>query len=82
MARLLALIIVVIPGVIAVYGVRLMRDTVFSVLNWPFSILWLQFLSGLIMFLAGLAFIGGFIFYRDKKRKKVTKRLGRRKSIN
>jgi Protein of unknown function (DUF2627) len=33
--------------------------------------LWLQFLAGFISFSAGLAFVGGFIFYRDRKRNKV-----------
>ncbi|TCP31819.1 uncharacterized protein DUF2627 [Scopulibacillus darangshiensis] len=68
MSRLIALIVIVIPGAIAAIGVKLMRDTLFDYLNAPFPWLWLQFISGLAAFLIGIAFIGGWIFYRDRKR--------------
>ncbi|MDR7072670.1 DUF2627 domain-containing protein [Fictibacillus barbaricus] len=71
MGRYIALIIVVIPGVMAVMGIKWMRDTLFGVLQAPFPILWLQFLIGFLCFAAGLSFVGGFIFYRDRKRNKV-----------
>ncbi len=74
MSRIIALLIMVIPGVIAVYGVKLMRDMVFGIASALFPWLWLQFLGGLILFLGGLAFIAGFIFYRDRKRNKVQAR--------
>lgn len=71
MIRLIALIIMLIPGLIAALGVKLMRDMVFGILQSPFPYLWLQFLAGLIFFLAGLGFIAGFILHRDRKRNKV-----------
>ncbi|MCM3716742.1 DUF2627 domain-containing protein [Fictibacillus phosphorivorans] len=71
MSRYAALIIVLIPGILAVMGIKWMRDTLFGVLQFPFPVLWLQFIVGLISFSAGLAFVGGFIFYRDRKRNKV-----------
>ncbi|MBT2677575.1 DUF2627 domain-containing protein [Bacillus sp. ISL-35] len=71
MIRIVALIIMLIPGVIAALGVKLMRDMVFGILQAPFPYLWLQFLAGLIFFLAGLGFIAGFILHRDRKRNKV-----------
>lgn len=71
MARIIALIIMLIPGFIAALGIKLMRDMVFGVLQSPFPYLWLQFLSGLIFFLAGLAFIAGFVLHRDRKKNKV-----------
>jgi hypothetical protein len=74
MTRIIALIILLIPGALAAYGVKLMRDMVFGIQQPPFSILWLQFLAGLLLFLAGLAFIAGFILYRDRKRNKVQAR--------
>ena len=74
MSRIIALLIMVIPGAIAVYGVKLMRDMVFGIASPLFPWLWLQFLGGLILFLGGLAFIAGFIFYRDRKRNKVQAR--------
>ncbi|MFC7370460.1 DUF2627 domain-containing protein [Fictibacillus iocasae] len=74
MQRLLALLIMVIPGLLAVFGIKWMRDTLFGVLQTPFSNLPLQFIAGFFSLLIGLAFVGGFIFYRDKKRSKVQPR--------
>ncbi|MDQ0156450.1 DUF2627 domain-containing protein [Robertmurraya andreesenii] len=76
MVRLFALLILVIPGVIAAYGIKLMRDMVFGITNGPFtsSLLWLQFLVGLLLFVVGLGFIGGFILHRDRKKNKVQPR--------
>lgn len=68
MSRFIALIIIVIPVAIATLGVKLMRDTLYDYINWPFPWLWLQFVIGLLGLVAGLAFMGGWIFYRDRKR--------------
>ncbi|WP_085523420.1 DUF2627 domain-containing protein [Tuberibacillus sp. Marseille-P3662] len=74
MTRLMALIILVFPGILAVYGVKLMRDTLFNLLNVPYPFLWLQFLVGFIVFIVGIAFVAGWILYRDRKRNYVSKR--------
>lgn len=74
MTRLMALIILVFPGILAVYGVKLMRDTLFNLLNVPYPFLWLQFLVGFIVFIVGVGFVAGWIFYRDRKRNYVSKR--------
>jgi hypothetical protein len=74
MGRFIALMILVIPGVIAGYGIKLMRDTIFQIINSPFPNLSLQFFAGLVLFFAGLSFIGGFIFYRDRKNGKIAPR--------
>ncbi|MGG3798053.1 DUF2627 domain-containing protein [Metabacillus fastidiosus] len=74
MARLIALIIMLIPGVIAALGIKLMRDIFFGVLHSPIPSLSLQFLLGFIFFIVGLAFIAGFIFRRDRKNNKVQQR--------
>jgi uncharacterized membrane protein len=74
MIRIIALIILVIPGVIAAYGVKLMRDMAFGLLLSPIPTLWLQFLIGLIMVIFGIGFIAGFILHRDRKRNKVQSR--------
>lgn len=74
MSRIIALILLVIPGIVAGYGIKLMRDMLFGVLQFPFPYLWLQFLAGLILFVGGLGFIGGFIFHRDRKQNKVQDR--------
>lgn len=47
MGRIIALILLLIPGILAGYGIKLMRDMLFGILNNPFPYLWLQFISGL-----------------------------------
>ncbi len=79
MVRIIALIMLLIPGVLAGYGIKLMRDMLFGILHSPFPYLWLQFLGGLLYFIIGLGFIGGFIFHRDRKRNKVQDRFKKRK---
>jgi hypothetical protein len=74
MKRIIALIIVVIPGILAAWGIKLMRDMTFGILQEPFPFLWLQFLVGLFFFVGGLGFVAGFIFHRDRKRNKVQTR--------
>ncbi|OZM57610.1 hypothetical protein CIB95_04360 [Lottiidibacillus patelloidae] len=74
MQRVIALLIIVIPGVMAGYGIKLMRDTLFGVLAPLFPVLWIQFVVGFIMFVIGLSFVAGFIFHRDRKRNNVQKR--------
>lgn len=63
-----------IPGFIAALGIKLMRDMVFGILQFPFPHLWLQFIIGFIAFILGLGFVAGFILYRDRKRNKVQAR--------
>ncbi len=74
MQRFFALLILVIPGLIAGYGIKLMRDIFFQILHSPFPSLWVQFLSGLIFLILGVGFIAGFVFYRDRKNNKVAPR--------
>ncbi|MBI0576266.1 DUF2627 domain-containing protein [Neobacillus cucumis] len=74
MQRIIALIILLIPGFLAAFGIKLMRDMTFGILQPPIPYLSLQFLIGLILFLGGLGFVAGFIFHRDRKRNKVQSR--------
>jgi len=77
MVRFLAVVILFIPGIIGAFGIKLMRDALF---NEVYSLLFhegIQFAVGLIMFLGGLAFIGGFIYHRDKKRNLVQDKLNK-----
>lgn len=74
MGRLIALIALIIPGVLAGFGFKQMRDMLFGIQNSPFSSLWLQFIIGLICFFAGLSFVAGFVLYRDRKKNKVQDR--------
>lgn len=78
MARFLAVVIIFIPGVIGAFGIKLMRDALFKEV---YTILYhegIQFALGLVLFIAGLTFIGGFIYYRDKKRNLVEERTNKR----
>jgi hypothetical protein len=79
MQRLIALIIMLIPGALAALGIKLMRDMLFGILQPPFYALWLQFIAGLLFFLGGLGFIAGFILHRDRKRNKVQDRFKNQK---
>jgi Protein of unknown function (DUF2627) len=74
MIRIIALLILLLPGMLAVYGIKLMRDMVFGILQSPFPFLWLQFVSGFLFLIIGLGFIAGFILYRDRKRNNVQDR--------
>ncbi|UOQ85956.1 DUF2627 domain-containing protein [Gracilibacillus salinarum] len=66
--RLIALLMLVLPAVLATYGIKLMRDAFFGELNMLFFHIVIQFIIGLVLFVGGLYFIGGFILHRDKKR--------------
>ena len=57
MQRYLALLLALIPISLAVFGIKLMRDTVFGILFPPLSILWLQFLIGALCFGSGFIFL-------------------------
>ncbi|ELK45082.1 DUF2627 family protein [Halobacillus sp. ACCC02827] len=66
--RLLALLVLVTPGILAVYGIKLIRDALFGEFHEIYFHIAVQGLTGLLFFLGGLLWIGGFILYRDRKR--------------
>ncbi len=74
MIRFLAALILFIPGLFSAYGIKLMRDTVFNEFHPIFMNVGIQFIVGLILFVLGLAFIGGFMVHRDRKKNLVKKR--------
>ena len=74
MARLAAFIVLIIPGVIAAGGIKFMRDSLYGIVFFPFPASWLQFIVGLLMFGAGLAFFAGFLLRRDRKNGRVQER--------
>lgn len=74
-SRFIAILILVIPGLMAMKGFLLMKDAVFayyslhgdaSVIHPSFELGY--FLLGLVLFLIGMSFLGGWILYRDRKR--------------
>jgi len=79
LARLVALIILVIPGIFAAYGIKLMRDTFFGVSNLGTAPLWLQFILGLFFMIMGVGFFAGFLLRRDRKNGRVSERFKEKK---
>lgn len=73
MIRIIAVSLLFIPGILAAYGIKLMRDTLFSEFNPIFLHAGIQFIVGALFFLGGIGFIGGFIVHRDRKKQLVQK---------
>lgn len=71
MNRFMAALLLVIPGIMATYGFLAMKDAFFAQFgaeqNDP-HIQWGKLVLGFILFAIGIAFIGGWTFYRDRKR--------------
>lgn len=68
MVRIIAVVLIFLPGIICALGIKVMRDAFFAEV-YPFLVNEvIQFIVGLLMFVGGLTFIGGFIYHRDKKR--------------
>lgn len=74
MARFAAFLVMLVPGLMAAGGIKLMRDTLFGILISPIPYLWLQFVLGVIGFVAGFGFFAGFLLHRDRKKGKVAPR--------
>lgn len=79
-SRFIAILMLVVPGVLACFGFLKMKDSLFFYFS-DFGndavvpeFQWLTFLLGFIMFFAGAGFIGGWIFFRDRKRNYVAPR--------
>lgn len=72
--RFIALIILVIPGALGVYGWKLMRDSIFTTFDPETGFRWGLFIGGLFLFILGVIFVAGFIFYRDRKKRLVQPR--------
>jgi threonine/homoserine/homoserine lactone efflux protein len=75
--RFIAIMMLVIPGLAATYGFLAMKDAFFAQFGPPENdphVQWGKLLLGLVLFLAGVAFIAGWIFFRDRKRNYVAPR--------
>lgn len=77
--RLVAALLLVIPGFLATYGFLAMKNAFFHQFEIEGSFQWGQFLLGLLLFAAGCTFIGGWIFFRDRKRGYVAPRFRAKK---
>lgn len=74
MVRIIAVSLLIIPGIFAAIGIKLMRDTLFDDFHPLFMHVGIQFASGLILFLVSIAFITGFIVHRDRKKDLVNRK--------
>lgn len=73
MARIIAAILLFVPGIICAIGIKLMRDSLFAEVHpWLYHE-GIQFIVGLILCIGGLSFVGGFIYHRDRKRQLLKK---------
>lgn len=78
MRKLIALTMLVIPVLIAGVGIKLMRDSMFGIINDPFNAVFLQFLIGLVIFGLGTWFIAGYIINRERKHKRLKESIRKR----
>ena len=53
------------------YGLNLIRIALVDKLADPSTVIWWRVLIGGVLMTGGIAFLGGLVFYRDKKRNKV-----------
>ncbi len=71
--RLIAILLLVIPGLLAAYGFLLMKNALFDyfaqmgITDFTPDFHWLKFIGGAVLFLIGIGFIGGWTFFRDRK---------------
>jgi hypothetical protein len=75
--RFIAALLLVIPGITATYGFLAMKDAFFAQFGAEEThphVLWGKMILGFFLFAFGVAFIGGWIFFRDRKRNYVAPR--------
>jgi hypothetical protein len=81
-SKLIAVLLLVVPGLLATYGFLAMKDAIFAQFDSGLGFLWGKFVIGFICFAAGTAFIGGWTFYRDRKRNYVAPRFKAKRKRN
>ncbi|WP_020008386.1 DUF2627 domain-containing protein [Salinicoccus albus] len=74
MRKIIALAILFIPVIMAGFGIKFMRDSVFGVVNDPFTLTFVQFAAGLLLTVFGVWFIGGYLLHRERKNRRVQER--------
>lgn len=71
--RLISWSILIGIFLISGYGLNLIRVAVTEQMADPSAVIWWRVLIGLVLSLGGFSFLGGFVYYREKKRGKVKK---------
>jgi Protein of unknown function (DUF2627) len=72
--KLVALLIMVIPAGIAMYGIKLIRDAFFFSMDPNVSFLWGKLIFGILCFTIPITFVGGFILHHERKKNRVQPR--------
>lgn len=89
LSRFLAIVILVIPGLGAMKGFLMVKDSLFhyyadhgdDLIMVP-RFEWLHFSLGIILFAACMAFLGGWILFRDRKRNYVGPRFKQKQNMD
>lgn len=66
--RFIAALLLAVPGFAAAYGFLAIKDSLFGLFDPDQPFRWGKFTLGFCSFAAGAAFIGGWIYFRDRKR--------------
>lgn len=72
--KLVALMIMVIPAAIAMYGIKLIRDAFFYSFAPDTTFLWGKLVAGILCFGIPISFIAGFILHHERKKNRVQPR--------
>ncbi|MGZ0053118.1 DUF2627 domain-containing protein [Brevibacillus gelatini] len=72
--KIIALLIMVIPAAIAMYGIKLIRDAFFYSMAPDVGFLWGKLVLGILAFAIPVLFIAGFILHHDRKKNRVQPR--------
>jgi len=71
MGKLIVWVILVGVFLLSGYGLNLIRIAIVDKMAHPEIVIWWKVLIGSILMVGGIGFLGGFVYYRDKKRGKV-----------
>jgi hypothetical protein len=77
--RFIAVMLLIIPGFMATYGFLLMKDAWFTYFALG-DLLWGKAIIGFLLFVIGVSFVGGWIFFRDRKRNYVAPRFRQKRA--
>ena len=79
MKKFIALMLLVIPVIIAGIGIKLIRDSMFGIINDQFTVVYMQFIVGVILMVLGIWFIAGYIMNRENKHNRLKESLRKKK---
>lgn len=71
MGRFIVWLILIGIFVLSGFGLNLIRIAIVDKIANPETVIWWKVLIGSVLMVGGLSFLGGFVFYRDRKQGKV-----------